>query len=448
MVDSIRLKQEGDSAIKTAMDVVIEDIEVTGNSANRHKLTKHCSDFSDSGVGSQESKSMEVEDSDAADDGWPVLENTVGNSCSTVLPRKASSEKFEMEAQPLANDDVLPLGEDSPDFPESIASEAVRSCYSILAEVITNQVSLVHLGSELYAHSLIENTVLGKVETLGIPNEQKAAEILKAVSSKMRISDPDTQSLKIFVQILDKYPCCREITVMITTKYDELKQTRQCGTSYRQGQKEGSQVDCHELSTRYTSCFSPFGNGMSRQPIPEPSLHHMAESHHNGQSKTKSLLSRQHSLSSEEEPDVNMSEEDIRHELRRLKRFAKCMQNFVDRKRGTQCLIEEMLHRTELEVEERQRELEDRCQQLERCNTEKEVLKGQLQLARRQILQLNKEVLFLKKPKQQTCTGTCEHKAECEKLSSHIKRLEEEKLEYMATVENLTQQRDLLLNTP
>lgn len=431
------------------MDVV-EDIEATGNSAiQRGKLAKHGSDFSDSGVGSQESKSMEVEDG-PDDDGWPALENAMDkNSSSTSPPRKASIEKCQMDKpHTLMNDDVFPVGEDSPDFPESIASEAVRSCYSFLAEAITNQVSLESLASELYTNSLIENTILGKVQTLGIPNEQKATEILTAVLSRIRISDPDAQSFKLFVQILDKYPSCREIVVMITTKYDELKQRPQCCTSGNQGQKEDSQLDWHELPTRYTPFFSPCSsNAKSSQSL----LHHKAEhfgSHHNRQGKSKSPLSHQHSLSSEEDPDVNMSEEDIHQELRRLKRFARCMKTFVDRKQNAQCLAEEMLHRTALEVEERQRELEDCRQQLEMCDTEKEVLKGQLQLARRQILQLNKEVLLLKRPKQQTCTGTCKHEAECDKLNCHIKRLEEEKLEYMATIENLTQQRDLLLNTP
>ena len=431
------------------MDVV----EDTGNSAaiRRGKLAKHGSDLSDSGVGSQESKSMEVEDG-PDDDGWPALENAMDNSSSTSLPRKASIEECEMDKHPLTiNDDVFPVGEDSPDFPESVASEAVRSCYSFLTEAITNQVSLDSLASELYTHSLIENTVLGKVQTLGIPDEQKATEILRAVLSRIRISDPDVQSFELFVQILDKYPSCREIVVMITTKYDELKQRPQCCTTGNQGQKEDSQLDWHESSTRYTPFFSPSSNAKSSQPSPQPSLRHMAEpfgSYHHSQGKSRSPLSHRHSLSSETDSDVNMSEEDIHHELKRLKRFTKCMKTFVDRKQNTQCLAEEMLHRTALEVEERQKELEESRQQLEMCNTEKEVLKGQLQLTRRQILQLNKEVLLLKRPKQQTCTGTCKHEAECEKLSSHIKRLEEEKLEYMATIENLTQQRDLLLNTP
>ena len=431
------------------MDVV-EVTMVTDSAIRPGKLAKHCSDFSDSGVGSQESKSMEVEHG-PDDEGWPALENAMDNSSSTSSPRKASIEECEVDKHPLTNDDAFPVGEDSPDFPESVASEAVRSCYSFLAEAITNQISLDHFASELYTHSLIENTVLGKVQTRGIPNEQKATEILTAVLSRIRTSDPNARSFNLFVQILDKYPSCREIVVMITTKYDELKQRLQCCTSGNQGQKEDSQLDWHESSARYAPLFSPSSNAKSSQPSPRPSLHNMTEpfrSHHNRQGKSRSPLSRQHSLSSEENSDMNMSEEDIRHELRRLKWFAKCMKTFVDRKQNAQCLVEEMLHRTALEVEERQRELEDCHQQLEMCDTEKEVLKRQLQLARKQILQLNSEVLLLKRPKQQTCTGTCKHKAECEKLNSHIKRLEEEKLEYVATIENLTQQRDLLLNTP
>ena len=430
-----------DPSTRTEMDSAQENEGAHHSTVQRKKIpvTKHDSDVSDSsGIGSQESKSMEVE----GDDDW----QTPSNSSSPLLSK--SSAYFEecerVSTHTLFNDDAdtLSVGEDSPDFPESVASEAVRSFYSTLAEAIANQGSIDQLASDLYTHSLIENTVLSQVQTLGLPNERKTSVILNAVLSKIRIPDANVRSFDIFVQILDKYPCCREIKVMITAKYAELKQ-RQCETGGQQTQEEHSgfgPIAAH-------SPFLPHSMPNFRQPSPCQLLEmDQLSGSHQTQKKYKTQLCR-HSVSSGEDSDVNdMSEEDIRQELRRLKQFTKCMKRFVDRKQHTQCIAEEILRRTEAEVEERQKELEHCSQQLETCTKEKEVLIGQLQLARRQILQLNKEVLFLKRPT--ACNATCEHKAECEKLTNRITRLEEDKLEYMATIENLTQQRDLLLRAP
>ena len=74
---------------------------------------------------------------------------------------------------------------------------------------------------------------------------------------------------------------------------------------------------------------------------------------------------------------------------------------------------------------------------------DKQQLEEQLLMTQRQILQLNREVLDLKRPRNHRCTGANELKIMCKK---EFNRLIEESKDYVARIENLTQQRNLLLN--
>ena len=78
-------------------------------------------------------------------------------------------------------------------------------------------------------------------------------------------------------------------------------------------------------------------------------------------------------------------------------------------------------------------------------NEEKQQLKEQLLIAQRQLLQLNRDwVLDQEEPKDHPYTSTCtESKITHEK---RIQRLEEGKIDYVAKIENLKVQRDLMLN--
>ena len=406
----------------TSMDFISEpsrESETDHHATIRHKpLAEFNSSSADSGLGSI----SEMEES-------PHTSSSMRETSVCFGPdREASIDSL--------------LGEDDPDFPENIASQALRMHYSTLVEAITHQISIIAIAPQLYSYQLIENAVYSKVQTLGIPDETKTSDVLNAVMSKIRISQ-DVAPFDIFMQVLDGHPCCHEIVVQIKANYEQLRQSYTASDGpYMPGPDERQELVCckpsvpQHMSPKYT-------------PWQEVGLHPMdtaTEHHHIG---LKPPI-RQRSTSSGNESDMSMTEEDIQRELRRLQkgstRLERGIRKYMDRTlEPVKDKMKETLYRTQLEVEELQKQVEDYSQQIEMCSEQKQLLEGQLQIARRQILQLNKEIIALKRPGH-PCATNCEHKAQCEKLGKRIKRMEEERLEYIATIENLTQQRDLLLN--
>lgn len=350
------------------------------------------------------------------------------------------------------------VGEDCPDFPESVVSQAVRGFYSSLVEVISNQVSVDHLASVLYSYSLIENTVCEEVRAQGVTDERKTHRVLDAVMSKLRTS-PSVEPFERFVKVLDSFPSCCDLVAQIKAVYQKLQQSgeasasgTECNTCVYQYAKEEMVCGNNSIASTVTVLQCQGGRQSSireKQPASSRSGTTESSNSHNQDQKRSILCSivRQRSLSSGAESNVSMTEEEIQQGIKQLqrdsKKLARGIQKCMDRKKEDVSIKEEIIHHLELMVEDLQTQVDEYNKKMERCNDDKQVLEGQLLIARRQILQLNREVIDLKR---RPCTGACEHKAKCERLEKQIKRLEEEKLDYAAKIENLTQQQDLLLN--
>ena len=142
-------------------------------------------------------------------------ENTVKHSCPPTT-KTVSATSFEG----CKEHDIHTQGEDSPDFPENVASQAVSRCYSKLVSIIAYQLTVDQFASELYNNYLIENPVKCDAQTQGFLNTQKAASILiDAVMDKIRL---DEQPFHRFVQLLEQYQCCCVIVKEIKDSYEQL----------------------------------------------------------------------------------------------------------------------------------------------------------------------------------------------------------------------------------
>ena len=436
---------EHDSQESTMTDLSQED-GATDRSPVRHKLSQlqgvHGSAYSnssDSGIGGSISQeSMELDDER-------------GNTESPSIPELEKVNESEMDE----DDPSQPEGEDCPDFPESVVSQAIRGSYSLLIEVFSNQVSADKLASDLYSRSLIENTTLcGEMRVQGITDETKARRVLDAVMSKLRTS-PSDELFEHFTAVLESYPPCCDIVVQIRATYQQLQQSSEVSASGRFNAHVHHHAREELVCGNSTWTAAPLQHQGSLQSLvkekqPDSPLNGTVESsdgNHQEQKRSVFSMLRQRSISNGAESDVSMTEEEIQEGLRKwqkeCRRLARGIQKSIDRKQKDAGTMEEINHRLESMVEDLEKQLAESNQEMERCNDENQALKGRLVMMQRQILQLNREVIDLKR---HPCTDACEHKAKCEKLKKQIKRLEEEKLDYIAKIENLTQQRDLLLN--
>jgi archaellum component FlaC len=381
--------------------------------------------------------------------------STVSSTCA--IPGLEKVDECEMDSWMNEGDPLQPKGEDSPDYPESVVSQAIRGSFSLLVEVFSNQVSADKLASDLYSKFLIENTICGEVRMQGITEEAKARRVLDAVMSKLRTC-PTEEPFERFILVLESYPSCCDIVVQIRATYQELQKSSEasgrCNSNAHHHARE--ELVCGS-STRTAAQLQQQGDLQQslvtvQENQPDLSLSGAVESldgrHHQQKSSIFTML-RQRSISSGGESDVSMTEEEIQDRLKKLEResrtLAREMQKCLDRKQKDAGTMEEIAHRLELTVEDLQTQVEEYTKKLEICTKEKQVLEGQLTIARRRILQLNREVITLKKHPM-ACAGTCEHKSKCEKLKKQIEKLKEEKLDYTAKIENLTQQIDILLS--
>jgi chromosome segregation ATPase len=369
-------------------------------------------------------------------------------SSTCAIPELEKVDECEMDE----GDPLQPKGEDSPDCPESVVSQAIRGSFSLLVEVFSNQVSADKLASDLYSKFLIENSKCGEVRMPGITEEAKACRVLDAVMSKLRTS-PTEELFEHFILVLESYPSCRDIVVQIRATYQKLQKSNEASG--------GGNSNAHHHAREELVCARTTAQlqhqGDLRQSLvtvqknqPDLSLSGAVENgRHQEQKSSIFTMLRQRSISSGGESDVSMTEEEIQDRLKKLEResrtLAREMQKCLDRKQKDAGTMEEIAHRLELTVEDLQTQVEEYTKKLEICTKEKQVLEGQLTIARRRILQLNREVITLKKHPM-ACAGTCEHKSKCEKLKKQIEKLKEEKLDYTAKIENLTQQIDILLS--
>ena len=408
----------------STMTDLSQENETTDHTPVRHiKLLKTMygstlsNQSSDSAVGGSIDESMEMDDGQVFG----------GNPC---LPEKTS----ECEMDTRTKDDPLQQGEDCPDFPESMVSQAVRIVYSTLVEVISNEVSIDNLASDLYTHRLIEHTVHDVVKMQSMTDVKKTRTILDAVMSKLRTS-LSVKPFDLFMRVLDSYPSCRDLVVQIQTEYDQqlLLKNSEDSSSDRSNVREES-LCSNSRSIVLQHQFVIRQSPSQQQPNPFPGAIKSSDRH---------FSIRQRSMSSGAESDVYMTEEEIQQGIRRL---AKGIRNYANRNKKPAGPMEEILHRMDSLVVELQAQVEEYSKKIERCDEEKQLLHRQLHIARKQILQLNMEVIGLKRPKQHSCTDTCEHKIKCKKLEKQIERLEQEKTDYVAKIETLTQRIDLLFN--
>ena len=329
-------------------------------------------------------------------------------------------------------------GEDYPDSPENILSTAVRKFYSSLVDVISNQVTVDILASDLYSQSLIESEVCHIARLQCVSDNKKTCQLLDVVLSKLRMSK-SVKPFDNFVEVLSGYSACCHLVESIKAEYQQLKQTSEVSTS---GGCEVNTQD-EELVCGTGGCNSLETRAVVRGVQPPSSYLGATNSSPEQPWRSISSLLRPRSISSGGESDESMTEEEIKHDLKRLNKGIKKYINKQQENAGT---MKQVVDRLELEVEDLLSQLKDNIKKLERCEEEKEALNGQLIMARRQILQLNKEVIGLKRPKPHSCSDPCTHKRKCEALVKQIQRLEGEKLDREATIANLTQQIDLLLN--
>ena len=169
-------------------------------------------------------KSLSSSSSDSGVDVRPMdvvaenHKNTAKRSCPPTT-KTVSATSFEG----CKKQDMHTQGEDSPDFPENAASQAVRSCYSKLVSIIVHQITIDQFASDLYSNYLIENAVKCDVQTQGLLNTQKAASVLiDAVMDKIRLSEANDQPFHRFVQLLEQYKCCCGIVREIKDNYEQL----------------------------------------------------------------------------------------------------------------------------------------------------------------------------------------------------------------------------------
>ena len=289
-------------------------------------------------------------------------------------------------------------GEDYPDFiHENVASQTVQGFYSSLVEVICNQVTVDRLASDLYSHSLIENTVLEEMRVQSISDIKKTQQVLGVVMSKLRTSQSKFED---FMDVLDSYDPCRDLVEQMKAKYghqqlqqssDVSKQANKRDNIQEQPSSSSSQVEKYavNLSQSPTSCaynsvsylltiYSPFAISLFLV--------------------ITLLLLYSHLIVLRWTLNADMK---------------------VEKMHPSSAFDEKIAMYIEV----------------------KQQLEEQLLVAQRQILQLNREVLDLKKTNHHSFTH--EPKMSCEK---RMQRLEEEKMDYVAIIENLKQQRDLLLN--
>ena len=385
----------------------------------------------------------------------------------SMKPPSTSSELETVDEREMDEGDQLqPKGEDYTDLPESMYSEAVRRFRSPLVEVISNQVTVDRLASDLYSHSLIENTIYEKVRVQGVTNETKTYELLDAVMSKLRTSCT-VKPFEIFLEVLDSHQSCVDLVVQIKAVYQELHQNCEISFSGRHNTYVHHQYARHEFVcglcgnnsiagiVSHGSLQSLVGEKPSgKQPIPYVGAPESLVYQHQGLKRSAFSRCRQRSLS---ESDADLTEEEIQEELMRWqeeqtrcqehgKRLERWIRNYMDKKQEDNSTMKERVRHLELMVQDLQTQLDSSTKKLDICNEEKQVIEKQFSIAQRQILQLNKQVVQLKRPKQCPCDSTCEHKAKCEQLEKQIQRLEETILDHTATIGTLTQQIDLLLN--
>ncbi len=366
---------------ESGMSDLLQEDGTNDHSFVRHKLSKTRRVLN----GSAYSNSSSVDSGVGGSIFQESMDYEHGSTESSIcaIPELEKVDEYEMDE----GDSLKPKGEDSPDYPESMVSQAIRGSFSLLVEVFSNQDSADKLASDLYSQSLIENTICGEVRMQGITEEAKARRVLAAVMSKLRTC-PSEEPFELFISVLESYPSCYDVVGQIKTTYQQLQKSSEASggcnsNAYHHAREE---LVCGG-STQTTAHLQHQGDlRQSLVTIQENqldlSLSGAVESldgrHHEQKSSIFTML-RQRSISSGGESDVSMTEEDIQDRLKKWEResrtLARGMRKCLDRKQKDAGTME------------LQTQVEEYSKKLEMCTEEKQALERQLIIARRRILQ-------------------------------------------------------------
>lgn len=316
---------------------------------------------------------------------------------SSVLPPNTDIKSVvDTDAVPHIETGSLDLHwpEEEVDF-ENVESRAVGRAYLLLRTAMTSLVD--ELAADFYTHELIESEHKNRAQTQGIPDQNRATILLDAVMDKIRISP--TPSFNKFIQVLGKHDSCHEIARKIDAKHAEL-----CELESR-----GQHLAPVHISVDTTNNEDGVHSWLCSSC--RASLFR----------DRKLLIQRQYSISGTDSCESMMTEEIPHVEMKGLKASAPTaglvLLKRTDHKKRSSGIKGKVLHLTQSEMEKTLEEYGD--------------LELKLQIAQKQIHQLNEEIINLRR------------KQYNEKLK---KAIEDETLECIATLKNLTQQRELLLN--
>ena len=350
-------------------------------------------------------KACHTEKSEMACSSSQSSDSDISRSMSQECNESVFSEKLGVTSTE-GNQFTQLEGEDYPDgFDENVTSQVVKTFYHNLVEVIGNQVSVDQMETKLYSQSLIESTVHEEMRVEGKTDQTKTRRLLDAVMSKFRMSHT-VEPFECFLEVLDSYSSCHDLVVEMKAEY------RQQANEVSEHANEGQDPSQQSLSSSSSQDTSTKRDTTTLNPPKNPSCSHNSVS--------------------------------VSHLLTFYSPF--CISLFL--------VISLLLIFSHLFVLHRALNQAD-MKKIEKIhpssalslialyNEEKQQLEEQLLMARRQILQLNREVLDLKKPRNHLCTGANEPKITYEK---QIEGLIEEKMDYVAKIENLTPQRNILLN--
>ena len=267
-------------------------------------------------------------------------------------------------------------------------TEAIRPIYPKLGVAISQQLDVV--SAQLYSCELIERSKQDQIRTaLGVSDFSKALDILKIVLFKIESDSDPSKQLHNFLHTLEECGI-REIAKQIRKNYTDGNEASESQVMLHPAAyyspNSPSTSRCHLRNSIHTRCLIVFFSLFAISLL-----------------LVTSVLLLQHLTVLHDHHDWTLN---------------------ADMRRDT-----EKTHPSSVFDENNLMAL---------YNKEKWQLEEQLLIAQRQIIQLNREVLD-----NRLCTGTCanEPKATCEK---QIKRLLEEKMECVAKIEKLTQQRNLL----
>ena len=329
-------------------------------------------------------------------------------ACNNASSSQSSDSDFSRNISQESNESAFQgMGEDYPDCSETAASRAVQKFYDDLVQVISNLVSVDQLEPKLFSESLIDRSVHQEMRVDGKSDQSKTCRVLDAVMTKLMMSPTYQESFERFLEILDSYLSCLDVDLVVKIKAEYQRLSNEVSEHANEGQGPSQQS-----SSFFSQDTSTEEDAATLNPSKNPfSLHNSV-------------------------PYLLTFYSPFGISLFLVISLLLLLSNLI------------VLHWTLNQADMKKLEMVHPSSAFDESIAaiyieEKQQLEEQLLMAQRQILQLNREVLDLKMPRNHLCTGANERKITCKK---QVMRLIEEKMDYVAKIENLTQQRNLLLN--